>query len=55
MALQRSIAGVHPMLLVLLFTVAVLLAMAALTAVLGISVPGPSFDSVPDPAGALPF
>ena len=55
MALQRSMLGSHPLLLVVLFAVGVLLAMAALTWFFGVDITGPSYEIVPDPAGTLPF
>lgn len=40
---------------VLAMLVAVLAAMAVLTVVFGVTHPGPSYEIIPDPAGALPF
>ena len=39
----------------LLMLVAGLAAMAVLTAIFGVTHPGPAYDILPDPAGALPF
>ena len=40
---------------VLLMLVAALAAMAVLTVIFGVTHPGPAYDLLPDPAGALPF
>ena len=55
MALQRLAPGTHPVLFIVLFIAVALLAMAALTAMFGVQAVGPSYQIVPDPAGALPF
>jgi hypothetical protein len=55
MALQHVVPSSHPVVLMILVIAVVLLAMAALTAFFGVQVAGPSYQIVPDPAGALPF
>lgn len=51
----RTLAEHRDLAIVFLVVVGVLLAMIAATAVLGWNLALPTYDVVPDPAGALPF
>jgi hypothetical protein len=55
MALDQTPAATHPLVRVLIVAALVIVALLALTAVVGVAGSGPSLDIAPDPAGVLPF
>ena len=52
--LQRA-SSHEDLLRALVMIVAIVAALAVLTAVFGVTHSGPSYELIPDPAGALPF
>lgn len=53
--LVQRVASHRDAIRVLVMFAAVLAAMAVLTVIFGVTHPGPSYDIIPDPGGALPF